>query len=72
MKLEFYQHVALTRDLPEHRLRKGDVGVLIDRLPHPSGGEEGCVVEIFNAGGDSIGVITVPLSSVRPWIADHM
>ena len=72
MSLELYEHVALTRDLPEHHLRKGDVGVLIDRVPHPNGGEEGSVVEVFNAIGDSIAVVAVPLSCVAPLTADEI
>jgi hypothetical protein len=72
MSLELYQHVALTRDLPEHRLRKGDVGVLVDKVPHPGGGEEGCVLEVFNAVGGSIAIVTVPLSCVAPLTADEI
>lgn len=34
MSLELYQEVALTRDLPEHQLRVGDVATLIDFVPH--------------------------------------
>ena len=72
MNLELYQHVALTRDLPEHRLRKGDVGVLVDRVPHPKGGEEGCVLEVFNAVGDSIAVVVVPCSCVEALAANDI
>lgn len=32
---------------------------------HPSNGEEGCVLEVFNAVGDSIAVIVVPLSAIE-------
>lgn len=65
MVLELYQEVALTRDLPEYQLKAGDVAMLIDFVPHPEGGEEGCVLEVFNAVGESIAVIAVPLSSVE-------
>ena len=30
MAIELYQEVFLTRDLPDKRLRKGDIAVLID------------------------------------------
>lgn len=30
MKVELYQEVALTRDLPEHSLKVGDVAMLVD------------------------------------------
>ena len=36
MKLPLYERIALTQDLEEHGLRKGDVGVLVDYVPHPA------------------------------------
>jgi hypothetical protein len=38
---------------------------LVDFVPHPSGGEEGCVLEVFNAIGESFAVIVVPISVVE-------
>ena len=64
--LELYQRVVLTKDQPQHQLTKGDIGTLIDTVPHPSGGEEGYILEIFNAKGESIAVITIPQSEVEP------
>ena len=46
MSLPLYQRVALRRDLPEHNLRRGDVAILVDYVPHPERGEQGCVVEV--------------------------
>ena len=34
--IELYQRVALTRDLPEHNLCKGDVAVVVEHLPEPA------------------------------------
>jgi hypothetical protein len=65
MTIELYQEVALTRDLPEYGLRSGDVAMLVDFVPHPTNGEEGCVLEVFNAIGESIVVIAVPISAVE-------
>jgi hypothetical protein len=65
MTMELYQEVALTRDLPEYGLRSGDVATLVDFVPHPSGGEEGCVLEVFNAIGESFVVIAVPIFVVE-------
>ncbi|MCT7971896.1 DUF4926 domain-containing protein [Laspinema olomoucense] len=65
MTLELYQEVALTCDLPEYNLRAGDIATLIDFVPHPSNGEEGCILEVFNAVGESLAVIAVPLSIVE-------
>ncbi|MCG6137393.1 MAG: DUF4926 domain-containing protein [Nostoc sp. LLA-1] len=65
MNFELYQRVALNRDLEEYQLKKGDVATLIDFVPHPSNGEQGCVLEVFNATGESIAVISVPISDIK-------
>ena len=64
-KLELYQYVSLDRDLPEYNLKRGDVAMLIDYVTHTSGGEDGYILEVFNAVGDSIAVLTVPISAVE-------
>jgi len=65
MTLELYQEVALTRDLPEYQLKAGDIATLVNFVSHPSGGEEGCLLEIFNAVGESLTVIAVPISTLE-------
>lgn len=65
MTLELYQEVALTPDLPEYQLRAGDIATLVDFVSHPSGGEEGCLLEVFNAVAESMTVIAVPISTVE-------
>ncbi len=72
MTLELYGEVALTRDLPEYGLKTGDIATLIDFVSHPNGGEEGCVLEVFNAVGESLAVITVPNSAVESLRADEI
>ncbi|MBW4538480.1 MAG: DUF4926 domain-containing protein [Myxacorys chilensis ATA2-1-KO14] len=65
MRLELYQEVALNQDFSQHSLKKGDIATVVDYVPHPQGGEEGCILELFNAVGDSIAVVTVPASSIE-------
>ncbi|MEO0410114.1 MAG: DUF4926 domain-containing protein [Cyanobacteria bacterium P01_A01_bin.135] len=65
MTIELYQDVALSRDLPDHNLRAGDIATLIDFVPHPNGGEQGCILEIFNAVGDSVAMVAVPMSAIK-------
>jgi hypothetical protein len=72
MKSELYQEVALTHDIPEANLRMGDVARLVDYVLHPSGGEEGAVLEVFNVLGESITVVTVPASSIASLRADQV
>lgn len=70
--MELYQNVALTRDISEHGLKRGDIAVLVDRVPHPTGGEPGCLLEVFNAVGDTLAVIAVPQSAIEPLRADEV
>ncbi len=72
MKLELFQEVVMTHDVPAENLCRGDVATLVDYVPHPSNGEQGAVLEIFNAIGESIGVATVPVSLIAPLRADQM
>ncbi|MBZ0315720.1 MAG: DUF4926 domain-containing protein [Anaerolineae bacterium] len=70
MTLELYQRVMVNRDLPTENLRQGDVAWLLDTVPDKSGGEDGCVLEIFNMLGESIRVAIVPASAIEPLRAD--
>ncbi|RUT05086.1 hypothetical protein DSM106972_039070 [Dulcicalothrix desertica PCC 7102] len=70
MKLELYQYVALCRDIPEHNLKRGDVAMLIDYVTHPGNEEDGYILEVFNAAGDSIAVFAVPMSAVEKLASD--
>lgn len=71
-KLELYTEVALRRDIPEYHLKQGDVVTLVDFVKHPTSGEEGCLLEVFNAVGESIHVIAASISAVEPLRADEI
>lgn len=64
MAFELYTDAALARDIPEHRLRRGDVVKIID-LHASSNGENGYSIEVFNALGDTIAVTAVPESALE-------
>jgi len=49
MEIDLYQEIALKRDFPEYNLHQGDIATLIDYVPHPANGEEGAILEVFNA-----------------------
>ena len=72
MSVQLYQEVALTRDMPEQGMRAGDVATFVDRVPAPDSIEDGAVLEIFNALGDSIAIVTVPISAIAPLRADQL
>ncbi|MEW6248608.1 MAG: DUF4926 domain-containing protein [Nitrospirota bacterium] len=64
MKFELYTDVALTRDLLEHRLRRGDILKLVDHHIAPDG-TEGDSIEVFNAVSDTIAVTAVPATALE-------
>lgn len=66
MALELFQEVALSGDLPEHGLKKGDVATLIDFAPSVDDSEQGCVLEVFDALGNTVAVVIVPADLVEP------
>lgn len=72
MRPELYKDVVLTRDVPSENLKKGDVATLVDYLEHPSGGEEGAILEVFNAVGESIAIATVPVSAIASLTDEYM
>jgi hypothetical protein len=53
--------VVLRRDLPEHGLEIGDVGVVV--ALH---GSEAIEAEFVNAAGETLAVVTLETSAVRP------
>ena len=72
MAFERYSDVILTRDVPEHGLRVGDVGTAVERHVVPGVSEEGYSVEFFDMTGNTVAVTTVPASALRvPTKADR-
>jgi hypothetical protein len=74
MTVELFSEIALACDLPEEGLRRGDIATVIEKLPatQASGGEEGLILEVFNAIGETIALVTVPVSAVEPLRASEV
>jgi len=72
MKPKLFQEIALTRDLPGSQLKAGDIATLVDFAPSTANGEDGCVLEVFNALGESIAIVAVPMSAVETLRADEV
>ena len=53
--------VALTIDLPDHHLKAGDVGTVVDITPN----NRQITLEFFNFDGDTIAVVPVSAAQVR-------
>jgi hypothetical protein len=71
MKHQLFEEVVLGRDIPEKGLRKGDVVTVVEHHP-ASDGEDGYSLEVFNALGDTIAIITVPESLIEPLTGDEV
>lgn len=70
--IPLYSRISLNRDFPEYNLKRGDIATFVDTVPDPEGIEEGYILEIFNALGDSIDVVTVPKSAVSALHSDEI
>jgi hypothetical protein len=71
MKLPLYTDAMLTRDVPEHSLKRGDIVKIVEQHTAP-GGEEGYSIEAFNALGDTIAVTAVAASSLEELREDEV
>jgi len=60
--------VVLTRDIPEHRLAKGDVGAIVHRYSD----SEGYEIEFVTAEGRTVAVLTLTDSEIRPMADDEI
>ena len=56
-----FDTVVLTIDLPEHRLRKGDIGTVV--LMH---GDRGYEIEFVALDGETLAVASLDRAQVRP------
>jgi hypothetical protein len=64
MKFKLYKDAVLTRDVPEHRLKRGDIVKLVDHHVARDG-SEGYSIEVFNAVGETIAVTAIPETSLE-------
>ena len=71
MRHELFTEVVLRKDIPEKGLQKGDVATVVERHAF-AGGEDGYSLEIFNALGDTMAVVTVPESMIEPLTRDEV
>ena len=48
IKYPLFSQVALTEDLPEYNLKRGDIGTIVEHYSMPEGEEDGYSLEGFN------------------------
>jgi len=67
MRFKVLDTVVLTADLPEYRLRQGDLGAVV-QVYEPDGLE----VEFVTASGRTEALVTVKVGSVRPVVDNDL
>jgi len=72
MSYEEFSRVALKEDIPDRSLRCGDVATIVDTHPGEPGQETGYTLEVFNALGETIDVVTVRESQIEPLERDEI
>lgn len=65
MKFELYTRVALAVDFPQHRLCRGDIATIVENHPGKPGQEAGYSLEVFDAVGNTVAVITARESQLE-------
>ena len=65
MTYNLFEEVVLLKDIPEKGLKTVDVATIVQHH-HAADGEDGYTLEVFNALGDTIAVITVSESAIAP------
>jgi Domain of unknown function (DUF4926) len=66
MKFEMFSWAALKTNLPRHRLRRGDLATVVEYHRGRPNQEPGYTLEVLNALGETIAVVTVRESQIEP------
>lgn len=61
MTVKVLDTVVLTKDLPQHSLKQGDVGAVVEVYP-----PDGVEVEYVTGSGHTQALVTLKMSEVRP------
>jgi len=73
MKFPLYSRVALAVDVPTEGIRRGDVATIVEHHASPTPGvEPGYSVEVFNAVGETLSVLTLAESSFEALRRDEV
>jgi hypothetical protein len=72
MRYEPFSRVAFKTSQPAHQLTPGDVATVVEHHPGRPGQEPGYTLEVFNAVGETIAVVTVRESEIAPLHASEV
>lgn len=65
MKFDLFATVVLSHDLPESPFRRSDVAMVVEQVPATTHREGGYLLEVFDASGNTLDVISVLESEVE-------
>ncbi len=71
MSYQLFEDVVLTKNISAKGLRKGDVATIVEHHPVMDD-DDGYSLEVFNALGETIAVITVSESAIEPLTANEV
>jgi len=71
MKYKLFEEVMLTQNYPNKGLQKGDVATIVDYHEAPNY-ENGYSLEVFNALGKTLTIVSVPESSICSFSEDDI
>jgi hypothetical protein len=72
MKYKMFSRVSLKASLPKHQLRRGDVATIVEYHRGCPPQEPGYTLEVFNAVGETVDVVTVRESQILPLTANSV
>ena len=61
MTINILDTVVLTRDIPEHKLKQGDIGAVVEVYP-----PDGIEIEFVTGSGHTQALVTLKMDEVRP------
>jgi hypothetical protein len=72
MAYQLFTRVALKEDLPAKALRRGDVATIVETYPGEGNQEQGYSLEVFNAVGETLAIVTVRESQLEPLASNEV
>ncbi len=71
MKYKLFSEVALLKDFPAYKLKKGDVATIVERHAQ-NNSDDGYSIEVFNAMGDTFAVLVVSEKDIENLTRDKI
>ncbi|HEY3875570.1 MAG TPA: DUF4926 domain-containing protein [Candidatus Kapabacteria bacterium] len=72
MKYDLFSEVALTEDIAQHGLKRGDVATVVESIEARPNGEPAYALEVFNAVGETVVVLLAKESQIEPLRSDEL